>query len=79
MKVYLYFTVCLSDTFISVWGRLYFLCKFTSQQGFFLSCLSLQDYIHDRNVQWTKREKKNLRQTEDWMNGGGTDKHVSTN
>jgi len=55
------------------------LYKFTSQQVYFLSCLSLQDYVHDHNVQETKKEKKNLHQTEDWTNGGCTDKHVSTN
>lgn len=46
---------------------------------FFLSCLCLQDYVHDRNVQRTKKEKKNLHQTEDWTNGGFADKHVSRN
>jgi hypothetical protein len=80
MKVGLHSTVCLSDmVFISVRGHLYFLYKFISQQVFFLSCLSLQDYVHDRNAQQTKKEKKNLQRTEDWTNGGFTDKQVSTN
>jgi hypothetical protein len=53
--------------------------KFTRQQVFFLLCLSIQDYVRDHNIQQTKKEKKNLNQTEDWTSGGCTDKHVSTN